>query len=58
MMAMPPPLTPAELAYDNSPQIVGITGLFFALALSIVLLRCYVRIAMLKVFGKGTIVMS
>jgi hypothetical protein len=51
---MPPLPTPAEFDYDNSPQVLGITGSFFAIAAFIVLLRCYVRIAILKVFGIGT----
>ena len=58
ILAMSPSPTPVELPYNNSPEIIGITGSFFALALFIVLLRCYVRIAMLKVFGKGTTYVS
>ena len=50
-LPMPPPLTPEELAFDNSPEILAITGSFFAAAALVVLLRCYVRITMLKVFG-------
>jgi hypothetical protein len=48
-----PPLTftPEEIAYDNSPQILSITGTFFAAAAIVVLLRCYVRIRVLRVFG-------
>lgn len=46
-----PPLPPEYIAYSNADQILSITGTFFAAAAVIVLLRCYVRIAMLKVFG-------
>lgn len=46
-----PPLTPEYIAYTNAPQIMAITSSFFAIALVVVLLRCYVRITMLKVFG-------
>ena len=46
-----PPMTPEYIAYTNAPQIMAITGSFFAIALVVVLLRCYVRISMLKVFG-------
>lgn len=48
---MPPPPTPEEIAFDNSPAILAITGSFFAAAAVVVLLRCYVRVCMLKVFG-------
>lgn len=47
----PPPITPEDLAFNNAPQILAITGTFFAIAALVVLLRCYVRVAMLKVFG-------
>jgi hypothetical protein len=47
----PPPITPEEITYDNSPQILAITGTFFAAAAIVVLLRCYVRIRVLRVFG-------
>jgi hypothetical protein len=50
-MPMPAPLTPEEMAFDNSPEILAITGTFFAAAALMVLLRCYVRISMLRVFG-------
>jgi hypothetical protein len=46
-----PPLTPEYIAYTNASQIMAITSTFFAIALLVVLLRCYVRITMLKVFG-------
>lgn len=35
----------------NAPAILTITGTFFGVATLVVLLRCYVRISMLKVFG-------
>jgi hypothetical protein len=35
----------------NASEILSITGSFFAVAAIVVLLRCYVRISMLKVFG-------
>lgn len=53
----PPTLTPEEMAYTNAPEILAITSTFFAAALLIVLLRCYVRIIMLKVFGIDDYVM-
>jgi hypothetical protein len=46
-----PQLTPEEIAFTNAPEILTITGSFFAIAALVVLLRCYVRITMLKVFG-------
>jgi len=46
-----PPLTPEYIAYTNAPQIMAIASSFFAIALFVVMLRCYVRITMLKVFG-------
>ncbi|KAL6704698.1 hypothetical protein ACN47E_007980 [Coniothyrium glycines] len=54
---MPPTLTPEQIAFNNAPQILSITGTFFALAATVVLMRCYVRIAMLKVFGADDYVM-
>ncbi|KAF1846117.1 uncharacterized protein K460DRAFT_239927, partial [Cucurbitaria berberidis CBS 394.84] len=50
-------LTPEELAFNNAPQILSITGSFFALAAFVVILRCYVRISMLRVFGTDDYVM-
>lgn len=47
----PPQLTPEQIAYTNAPEILAITGSFFAAAALVVLLRCYVRLVMLKVFG-------
>lgn len=47
----PSQLSREQLALDNSPEILGITGAFFAAAAIAVLLRCYVRIHMLRIFG-------
>lgn len=55
--AGPPPLTPEQIAYTNAPEILAITGSFFAAAAVVVLLRCYVRLAILKVFGIDDYVM-
>jgi hypothetical protein len=44
-------MSPEVIAYTNAPQIMGIASSFYAIALFIVLLRCYVRVAMLRVFG-------
>ncbi|KAF1916615.1 hypothetical protein BDU57DRAFT_238510 [Ampelomyces quisqualis] len=55
---LPPQPTPEILAYNNAPQILSITGAFFAMAAVVVLLRCYVRIAMLKTFGADDYVMG
>ena len=43
-------LTPEEMAYTNAPEILAITSTFFAIAAAVVILRCYVRIFMLKIF--------
>ncbi|KAF1978940.1 hypothetical protein BU23DRAFT_448834, partial [Bimuria novae-zelandiae CBS 107.79] len=45
-------LSPEYIAYTNAHEILAITGTCFALATIVVLLRSYVRLAMLKVFGK------
>lgn len=47
----PLPPTPEEISFNNSPQILAITGTCFAVAALVVSLRCYVRISMLKIFG-------
>ncbi|KAF2737662.1 hypothetical protein EJ04DRAFT_510103 [Polyplosphaeria fusca] len=54
----PPKLTPEELAFSNAPAILATTGPFFAAAAIVVLLRVYVRISMLKVFGMDDYVMA
>lgn len=53
-----PTFTPEQIAYSNAPQILSITGSFFAIAATVFLLRCYVRIGMLKVFGIDDYVMA
>lgn len=45
------PPSPEYVAFTNAPQILGITGVFFAFAMLSVLLRCYVRVAMMNVSG-------
>ncbi|KAF2274319.1 uncharacterized protein EI97DRAFT_125978 [Westerdykella ornata] len=55
---VPPPPTPEEIAFTNAPEILAITGTFFALASFVFLLRCYVRLGMLKVFGTDDYVMT
>lgn len=35
----------------SAPEILSMTGSFFAAAAIVVILRCYVRISMLRVFG-------
>jgi hypothetical protein len=54
---LPPPLTSDELAYTNAPQLLAITGSFFSLAALAVVLRCYVRLRLLKIFGADDYVM-
>jgi hypothetical protein len=44
-------LTPEQIEYTNRSALLAITGSFFAVAAAIVILRCYVRISMLRVFG-------
>ncbi|KAF2875984.1 hypothetical protein BDV95DRAFT_485556 [Massariosphaeria phaeospora] len=52
-----PALSPEYVEYTNKSEILSITGTFFAAAALVVLLRCYVRLAMLKVFGLDDYVM-
>jgi hypothetical protein len=54
----PPMPTPEEIAFTNAPAILAITGSFFAAAAFIFLLRVYVRVGMLKVFGIDDYVMT
>ncbi|KAF2748441.1 hypothetical protein M011DRAFT_400844 [Sporormia fimetaria CBS 119925] len=54
----PPTFTPEEIAFSNAPKILAITGSFFAAAASVFLLRCYVRLGMLKVFGIDDYIMA
>ena len=44
-------LTPAELAYNNKGEILTITCTVTSIALLAVILRIYVRVVMLRVFG-------
>lgn len=53
----PPILTPEQIAYNNAPEILAITGTFFTAAMIVVLLRFYVRLVMLKLFGIDDYVM-
>ncbi|KAF2644632.1 hypothetical protein P280DRAFT_487198 [Massarina eburnea CBS 473.64] len=53
-----PPLPPEYLSYTNAPEILAITGSFFTAAVVAVLLRCYVRLSMLRVFGIDDYVMT
>ncbi|KAF1952866.1 hypothetical protein CC80DRAFT_355435, partial [Byssothecium circinans] len=53
-----PPLPPEYVDYTNAPQILSITGSFFAAAVIAVLLRCYVRLSLLKVFGIDDYIMA
>lgn len=48
---------PLVVRQTNAPQILGITGSFFTLAAIVVLLRCYVRLRLLKTFGADDYVM-
>ncbi|KAL1596353.1 hypothetical protein SLS60_008999 [Paraconiothyrium brasiliense] len=52
-----PSLSAGFIAYTNAQRILSITGTFFTAALLIVLLRCYVRVVMLRVFGKDDYMM-
>jgi hypothetical protein len=56
--AMPPMPTPEEIAFTNAHEILAITGSFFAVAAFVFLLRCYVRLGMLRVFGIDDYVIS
>jgi len=46
----PPILTPEQIAFTNAPEILAITSTFFGIAAAVVLLRCYVRVFMLRIF--------
>jgi hypothetical protein len=50
--------TPEEIAFNNAPAILAITGSFFAAAAFVFVLRAYVRLGMLKVFGIDDYVMT
>lgn len=46
-----PPRSPEYLAENQAPRLLAVEGTLFALAISTVLMRFYVRIFMLKTFG-------
>jgi hypothetical protein len=48
---LPPPRSPEYLAENQAPRLLAVEGTLFALAISTVLMRFYVRIFMLKTFG-------
>lgn len=47
-----PTFSPEYVAYSNAHEILAVTGCFATVALIVVLLRCYVRIAILNVIGR------
>ncbi|KAI5375980.1 hypothetical protein J4E82_005224 [Alternaria postmessia] len=55
-----PPISDADIAYSNASSLMVQAGTIFGIALAITLLRCYVRLVMLKSFGKDdwTIIVS
>ncbi|KAF2263578.1 hypothetical protein CC78DRAFT_568907 [Lojkania enalia] len=53
-----PTMTPEYIAYTNAPEILAITGSFFTAAAIIMLLRIYVRLSILKVFGIDDYIMA
>jgi len=42
----------AETSYSNASNLMIQAGTIFVIALAVTLLRCYVRLVMLKAFGK------
>ena len=52
-----PTFSPEYVAYSNAQEILAVTGCFATVALIVVLLRCYVRIAVLNVIGKDDYMM-
>jgi hypothetical protein len=46
-----PPLTPEYLAFNIAPKLLSVSGTLTAFAVTIFLLRAYVRTVMLRVFG-------
>jgi len=42
----------AEISYSNASNLMIQAGTIFGIALAVTLLRCYVRLVMLKAFGK------
>jgi hypothetical protein len=55
-----PPVSDADIAYSNASSLIIQAGTIFGIAFATVLLRCYVRVVMLKAFGKDdfTIIVS
>lgn len=56
-LPVPPPPTAEDIAFDNAPRILAITGTFFTAALIVVMLRIYVRTVLLRVIGIDDYVM-
>jgi hypothetical protein len=46
-----PPRSPSYLAENIAPRLLAVEGTLFTVAMSAVLMRFYVRIFMLKMFG-------
>ncbi|KAL5117921.1 hypothetical protein ACEQ8H_004240 [Pleosporales sp. CAS-2024a] len=46
-----PPLSPEYMAQTNAPTLLAIEGTLYGLSMSAILMRFYVRIFMLKIFG-------
>jgi hypothetical protein len=46
-----PPRSPVYLAENYAPRLLAVEGSLFALSMSAILMRFYVRIFMLKMFG-------
>lgn len=55
-----PPISDAGIAYSNASSLMFQAGTIYGIALAITLLRCYVRLVMLKSFDKDdwTIIVS
>jgi hypothetical protein len=51
-------IDPARAAENNTARILGVTGFFHFLALSIVALRLYTRIKLVRAPGRDDIVMG
>lgn len=48
---LPPPPPQSYLEEDQAPQMLAVGGVVFSLAMLCVVACCYVRVAMLKMFG-------
>jgi hypothetical protein len=46
-----PPPSPEYLAENIAPRLLAVEGTLFALSMSAILMRFYVRVFMLKMFG-------